>query len=95
MNICHSDYTRQAYRRLGIAEAKLYRVLNGFEPQRLQAPVASAIAKRGLGLDPTRKTIVYTGRVNHRKGLAVVVRAAKELLDLQFLLVGSYGEGPI
>jgi glycosyltransferase involved in cell wall biosynthesis len=95
VNICHSDYTRQAYRRLGLEQAKLYRVLNGFEPQRLQASVAPAIAKRDLGLDPTRKTVVYIGRVNHKKGLAVVVRAAKELPDLQFLLVGSYGKGPI
>jgi glycosyltransferase involved in cell wall biosynthesis len=95
VNICHSDYTRQAYRRLGIDEAKLHRVLNGFEPQRLNPAASPAAAKCGLGFDPARKTIVYTGRVNHKKGLAVVVQAAKLLPDLQFLLVGSYGAGPI
>jgi glycosyltransferase involved in cell wall biosynthesis len=95
VNICHSDYTRQAYLRLGIDEAKLRRVLNGFEPQRLSAPVLPAAAKSGLGLDPVRKSVVYTGRVNHKKGLALVVRAAKALPHLQFLLVGSKGEGPI
>ncbi|WP_419757693.1 glycosyltransferase family 4 protein [Acidisoma sp.] len=99
VNICHSDYTRQAYLRLGIEAAKLHRVLNGFEPRRLDAAVAPALApalaKSGLGLDVARKTIVYTGRVNHKKGLAVVVQAAKRLPDLEFLLVGSKGEGPI
>ena len=95
VNICHSNYTREAYLRLGIDEAKLRRVLNGFEPQRLDAPVSTAEAKSSLGLDPARKTIVYTGRVNHKKGLALVVEAAKALPELLFLLVGSKGEGPI
>jgi glycosyltransferase involved in cell wall biosynthesis len=95
VNICHSDYTRQAYLRLGIDAAKVCRVLNGFEPQRLNAPIPPAVAKSGLGLDPAKKTIVYTGRVNHRKGLALVVQAAKALPGVQFLLVGSNGEGPI
>ena len=95
VNICHSDYTREAYLRLGIDEAKLRRVLNGFEPQRLEAPVSQAAAKARLGFDPAGKLVVYTGRVNHKKGLAVVVQAAKALPDLQFLLVGSNSEGPI
>ncbi|MCB8881058.1 glycosyltransferase [Acidisoma cellulosilytica] len=95
VNICHSDYTRQAYLRLGVDGAKLRRVLNGFEPQRLRNPVLPTEAKSHLGLDPTRKYVVYTGRVNHKKGLALVVRAAKMLPDLEFLLVGSSAEGPI
>lgn len=95
VNICHSDYTRQAYLRLGIDNAKLRRVLNGFEPQRLRAPVSARAAKSGLGLDPERKLVVYTGRINHKKGLTLVVQAAKASPDVQFLLVGSKGEGPI
>ena len=95
VNICHSDYTRQAYLRLGVAGEKLHRVLNGFDPERLDAPVPQAVAKVALGLDPARKIIVYSGRVNHKKGLALVVQAAKALPELHFLLVGSKGEGSI
>jgi len=95
VNICHSDYTRQSYLRLGIDEVKLQRVRNGFDPERLSTPVSAAEAKSRLGLDPARKAVVYTGRVNHKKGLAVVLEAAKALPDLQFLLVGSTGQGPI
>ena len=41
------------------------------------------------------KTVVYTGRVNHKKGLDLVIEAARRLPHLTFLFVGSYGEGPI
>ena len=39
--------------------------------------------------------MVYTGRVNHKKGLELVIEAAKQLPHLTFLFVGSYGEGPV
>lgn len=95
VNICHSEYTRGIYASLGIPPEKLRCVRNGFEPRRLQAPVDIAAAKRTLGIDPAVKTVVYTGRVNHKKGLAVAVEAARQLPDILFLLVGSRGEGPI
>jgi glycosyltransferase involved in cell wall biosynthesis len=95
VNICHSDYTRERYRSIGVAEDRLRCVRNGFDPARLQAPVAAGEAKRLLGLDAGRPTVVYTGRLNHKKGLALVVEAARRLPDHLFLLVGSHGEGPI
>jgi glycosyltransferase involved in cell wall biosynthesis len=95
VNICHSEYTRAKYLALGIPAEKLRCVHNGFEPDRLQAPVAVADAKRKLGLSSDRKTVVYTGRVNQKKGLDLVIAAAKKLPDIAFILVGSYGDGPI
>ena len=95
VNICHSNYTRQKYLALGIPPEKVVCVRNGFEPQRLQSPVPVDAAKRAIGLSDTRKTVVYTGRLNHRKGLSLVIEAAKELPDILFILVGSYGNGPI
>ncbi|GAB3593040.1 hypothetical protein APE01nite_17680 [Acetobacter peroxydans] len=52
-------------------------------------------AKTALGLPVDRKTVVYTGRINHKKGLQPVLEAARLLPALNFVLVGSYGEGPI
>lgn len=95
INICHSDYTRRKYLKLGIPGDKLHCVRNGFELRRLQAPVSVEAAKAKIGVASDRKTIVYTGRINHKKGLHLVVEAAKRLPDLLFILVGSYGEGPI
>ena len=94
-SVCHSEYTRQKYIELGVPADKLRCIHNGFEPRRFQAPLAPAAAKKLIGLAEDAKTIIYTGRVNHKKGLELVIEAAKRLPHLTFLFVGSYGEGPI
>jgi glycosyltransferase involved in cell wall biosynthesis len=95
INICHSDYTRRTYLELGIPHDKLQCIRNGFEPQRLRTRLSLAAAKRQIGVPADKKTVVYTGRINHKKGLSLVIEAAKQLPDIQFILVGSQGEGPI
>jgi glycosyltransferase involved in cell wall biosynthesis len=93
--ICHSEYTRRKYIALGVPPEKLRCVHNGFDPIRFAEPLSPAAAKRLTGLPETAKTVVYTGRVNQKKGLELVIEAAKRLPDLVFVFVGSYGEGPI
>jgi glycosyltransferase involved in cell wall biosynthesis len=93
LGICHSEYTRDKYLALGIPGEKLRCVYNGFEPQRFSMPIQIEDAKRQIGLDPARKTVVYTGRVNRKKGLNLVIEAAKHLAEIDFVLVGSYGIG--
>jgi len=95
VHICHSEYTRQKYLRLGVPEDRLECVHNGFEPQRLGTPMDKAAAKQAIGIEPERTTVVYTGRVNQKKGLELAIAAARRLPDITFVLVGSYGEGPI
>ena len=95
INICHSDYTRRKYLQLGVPEDKLRRVWNGFEPRRLQSSLSLDAAKQRIGVAADRKTVVYTGRINHKKGLDLVVEAARALPDILFVLVGSCGDGPI
>ncbi len=92
--ICHSAYTRQKYIELGVPPEKLTCVHNGFEPERFQSPIGLAEAKAHIGLAPTAKTVVYTGRINHKKGLELVLQAARLCPELTFLLVGSEGDGP-
>jgi len=94
-NITHSEYTRSRYLELGIPPEKLVCVHNGFDPGRFEGSLPLPEAKRCLGIDPASKTVVYTGRVNHKKGLELVIEAARSLPDHLFLLVGSYGGGPI
>ena len=94
-SICHSEYTRQKYIELGVPAAKLHCVHNGFEPARFEAAIPLDEAKRQIGVPPDAKTVVYTGRINHKKGLELVIRAARQLPELLFILVGSYGDGPI
>lgn len=95
VHICHSEYTRQKYLRLGVPATRLECVHNGFEPQRLGVHVDKEAAKRAIGVEAERTTVVYTGRINKKKGLELAVAAARRLPDIQFVLVGSYGDGPI
>jgi starch synthase len=83
------------YQALGVPKEKLRCIHNGFEPNRFRAPIPLAEAKHSIGLPASSRTVVYTGRVNHKKGLELVIEAAKQLPDLTFLFVGSYGEGPV
>ena len=95
VNICHSDYTRRKYLDLGVPAVKLHRVHNGFDPARFEAPIPTATAKQALGIAPAQKTVMYAGRINAKKGLELLIEAAKRLPDILFILVGSYGNGPI
>lgn len=94
-NISHSELTRARYLEIGVPREKLYCVRNGFDPRRVGGPMTAVAAKRRLGIDGASKTVVYTGRVNHKKGLELVIEAARRLPDHLFLLVGSQGAGPI
>ncbi len=94
-NITHSRYTQAKYLELGIPAEKLYCVHNGFDPQRLGAPLTLAAAKRQIGVEDDTKTVVYTGRINHKKGLELVLQAAQHLTDHLFILVGAGEPGPI
>ena len=95
LNICHSNYTREKYLALGIPAHKLCCVYNGFEPQRLLPAIATELAKQQIDVAPDRKTVVYTGRINHKKGLSLVIESAKRLPETDFILVGSSGSGAI
>lgn len=94
-NITHSEYTRRKYLELGIPAEKLHCVHNGFDPQRLGAAIPAEVAKRQIGIESGTKTVVYTGRINQKKGLELAIEAAKRLPDHLFLLVGAHGQGTI
>ena len=95
VNICHSEYTRDEYLKIGVATDKLHCVRNGFEPQRLKHFITVVAAKEEIGVSGSQATVIYTGRLNHKKGLEFVIEAAKQLPNLMFLLVGSQENGSI
>ncbi len=95
LNICHSDYTRRIYAALGVPAEKLRTIRNGFEPARFAVQLQMRAAKRAIGVPEGRQTVVYAGRLNHKKGLGLAIEAARRLPDLLFILVGSAGEGAI
>jgi glycosyltransferase involved in cell wall biosynthesis len=94
-NISHSRYTRDKYLELGIPAEKVHCVHNGFDPRRLGDPMTVEFAKRQIGVESGTKTVVYTGRINHKKGLELVLQAAQRLPDHLFILVGAGGHTTI
>jgi len=92
--ILHSDHAAGAYRRAGVAEAKLLVAHNGADPLP-EAPPAKAEARARLDLPAARSIALYAGRVNEAKGLDQILALAGLRPDVLFLLVGSEGEGPV
>jgi len=91
----HSAYAYQSYRRLGVPEAKLRVVYNGFDPSRMD-PVLSKQEARAVLDFPLRTPIVtYAGRMNEKKGLDVILELAGRMPEVLFVLIGSTGRGPI
>lgn len=93
--VLHSEYSRASYLRLGIPEERLTVVHNGHDPHRLEPRIGRSEARLALGLPSSRPIAVYTGRINEKKGLDVVLAIARRCSDVLFLLVGSEGKGSI
>src|SRR5690606_18205645 len=68
---------------------------NGFEPRRIEPRLPKWEARKRLGLPLDRKVVVYSGRVNEKKGLDVVLDLARARPEALFVLVGSERRGPI
>jgi glycosyltransferase involved in cell wall biosynthesis len=93
--VFHSQHTLQSYLRLGIPESRLLVAHNGWAPARMEPRLSRAEARARLGLEPDRFTVLYSGRINARKGLDVLLDAARATPEFAFLLVGSEGEGAV
>lgn len=93
--IFHSHHALQSYRRLGIPDERMLVAHNGWDPARMTPRLSRAQARAQLGLPPDQFLAVYSGRMNLRKGLDVILAAAKAAPEIGFVLIGSEGEGAV
>lgn len=93
--VAHSKVAAESYVRAGVPAQKICVVHTGFAGERLHKPLDALCAREALGLPLERPTVVYTGRINEKKGLNIVLQMAALLPNVMFVLVGSYGEGTI
>jgi glycosyltransferase involved in cell wall biosynthesis len=77
--------------RSGVARDRIHMVPNAWS--RIATPLGRAEARHVLGLDPSRFTVGWVGRMTHEKGLDVFVDAMAALTDLP-LAACAVGEGP-
>lgn len=93
--IFHSDFARRSYLRLGAPPERLFVAHNGWDPARMAPRLSREAARARLGLEPDRFTVAYSGRLNLRKGLDLLLAAAQAAPEIGFVLIGSEGEGPV
>lgn len=93
--VLHSQHTLASYRRLGAPDERLLVAHNGWDEARMEPRLSRTEARTRLGLDPGCFTVVYSGRINARKGLDIILDAARGAPEIGFVLVGSEGEGPV
>jgi glycosyltransferase involved in cell wall biosynthesis len=93
--VLHSRFARDRYAALGVDERRLLVAHNGHDPSRFLAPPPQRELRAALGLPLDRQVVVYTGHVNLTKGLDTVLRMARQLPAVTFVLVGSEGRGVI
>jgi glycosyltransferase involved in cell wall biosynthesis len=93
--VLHSDLAAASYRRIGARDEQLLVAHNGYDPQRLTPVLSRAAAREQMGLPLDRSTVVYAGHISLDKGLGLVLDLAEALPTVQFVLVGSKGDGPV
>jgi glycosyltransferase involved in cell wall biosynthesis len=93
--VLHSGFARDRYRALGVDEQRLLVAHNGHDPSRFAVQPPRGELRRELSLPRDRPLVVYTGHVNLTKGLDTVLRMARRLPHVTFVLVGSEGNGAI
>jgi glycosyltransferase involved in cell wall biosynthesis len=93
--VLHSQFAASRYAAWGIDESKLAVVWNGYDPKYFAQRPSLQEARNALGLAQDRPLVVYTGHINATKGLDMVVALAQRCPNVDFLLVGSEGNGLI
>jgi glycosyltransferase involved in cell wall biosynthesis len=93
--ILHSHFARDSYVRLGVAPERAVCIHNGFEPERMEPRLGTAEARARIGLDAAGPVAMYTGRLNHKKGLDALLAMARQCPDIVFVLVGSENPGGV
>ena len=92
--VLHSDLARTSYEDAGVDPDRLLTSHNGYDPERLEPRLPRATAREQCDL-PDRPTVTYAGRVTMEKGLGLMLEMARALPDVQFVIVGSEGEGEV
>ncbi|MEE2786091.1 MAG: glycosyltransferase [Myxococcota bacterium] len=91
----HSMHTAESFQRLSPRPDRVVVMHNGYEKSRLSPPLSKSVARQCLHLESDAFFVTYSGRVDPEKGLGILLDIARRCPDIQFLIVGSRGEGPL
>lgn len=80
------------YKQLGLPAEKLRVAPNGVDIERFDDRLSVSEARRKLGLPEDKKIVSHVGNFYQGRGIDLLIRAAKELDDIMFLIVGGEEE---
>lgn len=86
--VTHSEYARERYLAAGYPSEKLHTVYNGFDPLAFDPCRRPADARRMLGLRE-RPTVVYAGRIAPMKRIDLLLRAAEQTPEVEWVFAGD------
>ncbi len=85
----NSQGLRKIYSRLGIAGRNPIVAPNGFELEVFEGEHDILSLRERLGLPLERKIVCYCGNTYRGRGIEILVRAAVEMPEVEFLIVGG------
>lgn len=85
----NSEGLRKIYSRLGIAGQKPVVAHNGFEREAFEGECDISSLRARLGLPLDRKIVCYCGNTYRGRGLEILVCAAAQMPEVEFLIVGG------
>ena len=85
----NSDGLPKIYSRLGIADRTPIVAPNGFEQKAFEGEHDISSLRERLGLPLDRKIVCYCGNTYRGRGLEILVRAAVQMPEIEFLIVGG------
>ena len=93
--VTHSRLAGQSFIDIGMPEEKLLTAHNGYSPSRMEPVLSQKEARVRTGLPEIGRTVSYVGHVQMKKGLDILLRLAGRLPEVQFVIVGSEGQGEV
>ncbi len=85
----NSEGLRGIYSRLGIAGRNPFVAPNGVERKMLEEKYNVSLLRTRLGLPLEKKIVCYCGNTYKGRGIELLVRAAKRMPDVEFVIVGG------
>lgn len=91
--VLHSTMASDSFARIGVPRAKLFVAHNGYNEDIMLPELSKEDARNKLKLPGDKTIVTYSGRVNMKKGLGMLLLLASAYPEVQFVVIGSEKEG--
>ena len=87
--VTHSHFARDHFERAGIEDERLLVAHNGYSPAIMEPVRSREEARALLGMNRSESLVCYTGHVNPKKGIEILIPIAQRVPHATFLVVGA------